>query len=264
MNEILLINVLFSFFLAGGWIAFATLFAEKFGSKIGGSISNLPSNILISFIFVSFVNDVNYVSEAAMAVPAGLIATTVFMLFFVALLRFGLAVASVVSIILWFGAAFLIERSGLEKSLMLSSIIYFAVVIICMLIIEKVFKVGCVEIEKRKYSIVQMIGRAVFAGSIVALVVVLSKSVPPNFTGVLAAFPAMIFSTLFILAKNQGPKFAKATGKVLVLTTSNIWVYSLAVHYFYPGFGVLWGTIFSYFVAAIWVVLLFPIIKKMA
>ena len=52
-DHFFVIKVLISFVVAGIWIAGATLLAERFGSKIGGLITNLPSNILISLIRTS-------------------------------------------------------------------------------------------------------------------------------------------------------------------------------------------------------------------
>ena len=48
-----LLNIILAFFIAGSFIALLTLLAERFGSTIGGLIANLPSNILITMIFIS-------------------------------------------------------------------------------------------------------------------------------------------------------------------------------------------------------------------
>jgi len=74
----------------------------------------------------------------------------------------------------------------------------------------------------------------------------------------------MLFTTMFILARSQGPLFARSVGKVLVLTTSNLLVYALAVYLTYPRFGVAWGTVISYLASVIWVFSLFPLVKRLA
>src|SRR5210317_1941266 len=112
MDKLFLLQVLLSFFFAGSWIAFSSLVAEKLGTKTGGLIANLPANLLISLLFVTFVRDVSYVTEAVLAVPAGLINTTIFLLLFVMCLRCGLLVASLASLATWFAIALLLNHIG--------------------------------------------------------------------------------------------------------------------------------------------------------
>lgn len=71
-------KIIISFFVAGIWISAATLLAEKFGSKIGGLIANLPSNILISLLFIAIVNNTDYVINTVPSVPIGMAIDTIF------------------------------------------------------------------------------------------------------------------------------------------------------------------------------------------
>ena len=263
MDKLFIINVLLSFSIAGSWIAFSSLLAERLGSKLGGLVANLPSNILVSLLFVTFVRDVDYVADAVMAVPAGLINVTVFLLVFIMILRFGLFAASFLSLLTWFINSLLLNAIG-QVNLLLGTLLYFLVVTLAIAILEKVVQVKSVKVARKKYSKWQIAGRAIFSGSIVAAVVVISKFSPAYFTGIFATFPAMLFSTLFILARKQGPEFARSIGKVLVLSTTNILIYALAVYFTYPQFGVLYGTLLSYLAALIWVLLLFPLVKRLA
>jgi len=67
---------------------------------------------------------------------------------------------------------------------------------------------------------------------------------------------------MIILTKSQGSEFSQATGKVMMLSSINILVYGLAVHYLYPLLGLFLGTILSYLAAAVWVVLIHPLVKR--
>ena len=69
MDTVFLLNVFLSFVLAGTWISFATILAEKFGSKIGGLIANLPSNILISYLFIALTSSPEFVAEISVSLP---------------------------------------------------------------------------------------------------------------------------------------------------------------------------------------------------
>ena len=134
MDKYFVLNVLLSFVIAGSWIAFSSLIAERLGSKVGGLIANLPSNILISLVFVTFVKDIDYVADAVMAVPTGLISVTVFMLVFIMLLKYGLYVASFFSLLIWFANALLINYIG-EVNLLFGIITYVVFVILAIFIL---------------------------------------------------------------------------------------------------------------------------------
>jgi len=257
-----IIKVVSSFFIAGTWIALSTNLAEKFGSKIGGLISNLPSNILISLIFIALVNDVTYVTDAIISIPVGISICTVFLVIFIYLLKYKLLIASVVSVVLWFLLA-IISSYFKSGSLAVNLIIYFFVSITAIFYIEKVLKIPTTPNSKKHYSTFQIIFRVFFSGSIVASIVVISKFCNPYFTGIFSTFPAMLLSTMIILSLNQGSKFAQSTGKILTLSLSNIVVYVLAVYFTYPIFGIAFGTLISYLFSTLWIVFLYPLVKRL-
>ena len=73
MDSLFLAKVIISFFVAGIWISAATFLAERMGSKIGGLIANLPSNILVGLLFLYFVYDIDYVISVVPSVPIGML-----------------------------------------------------------------------------------------------------------------------------------------------------------------------------------------------
>jgi len=262
MDSIFLLKVISSFVIAGSWIALSTTIAERLGSKVGGLISNLPSNILVSLIFVALVNDVSYVARTAISVPLGISICTLFLVVFIYFLRFNLFIAVSTSLIFWFLSAFLSSTLRLDNfyiNISISLIIIFFSAIF----LEKVLKTPSVKNTKRRLSFSQFVGRILFSGSIVAAVVIISKLSNPYFVGIFATFPAMLLSTMIILTINQGKKFAQGTGKILALSLSNTVVYIFAVYFTYPEFGILWGTIISYSLSALWITFLHPLVRKL-
>jgi hypothetical protein len=65
-----------------------------------------------------------------------------------------------------------------------------------------------------------------------------------------------------ILTRTQGRYFARETGKVLILSSSNIIVYGVAVALLFPTIGPWWGTLCAFAAAAAYVALLLPLTKK--
>ncbi|NQV02264.1 MAG: DUF3147 family protein [Bacteroidia bacterium] len=254
-------QVFLSFALAGSWIAVLTLLAERFGSKVGGLITNLPSNILITLIFISLSQGIGFVEEMTPAIPIGLLIDSIFLVVFILLLRYNLLVGILGSIGSWLVLALIANRIQME-SLWINVAIYFAITILAFLFVEYGWKIPAKGRSGKKYTLGQMAIRAAFAGGIVGGVVLISHFVPAYLTGIISAFPAVLFSSMVILAVNQGKAFAQATGKVMILSTSNIVIYTLGVYFTYPVLGIVGGTVVSFVIAFLWVVMLRPVMKR--
>ncbi len=258
MDRLFLARIVLSFFLAGAWIALVTLLAERLGSRLGGLFSNLPSNILISLIFIAVSNDVHFVKGMMPAVPLGMLIDTVFLLVMMLFLKYGLTLSLVMSVSSW--AVLTLVAAKLPPSGMwLSVLIYFAGTIALYIIADKVMRVIPVPGSGKRYRPWQIVMRAAFAGTIVGSVVMISGYLPSYLTGIISTFPAVLLSTMVILHLNQGPAFARATGKILILSSSNIIVYAVCVYYMFPAYGIIPGTVVSFLVSFAWVLLLGPV-----
>ena len=141
-------------------------------------------------------------------------------------------------------------------SLITTTIIYVIFASLLYLVTSKFMVIPPVPGSDKNYTILQLSARVLFAGGIVATVVLISGFVPPYFVGIVSTFPAVLLSTMVILVKNQGAVFARATGKVLIISSSNIVVYGICVYYTFPAFGILWGTVSSFVISFLWILFL--------
>ena len=72
------LRVVASFVVAGVWIGAATMISERYGSKVGGLVGNLPSTVVVSFIFITLTQDLSFALVASVAYPCvGLAAGTI-------------------------------------------------------------------------------------------------------------------------------------------------------------------------------------------
>jgi hypothetical protein len=94
--------------------------------------------------------------------------------------------------------------------------------------------------------------------------VLLSRFVGPWWTGICSTFPAVMLSSMCILTVVQGPDFARATGKVMLIASTNILVYAAGVALTYPSLGIVTGTVVSFLAAAAWVALLHPVVQRLS
>jgi hypothetical protein len=182
---------------------------------------------------------------------------TVFLLVMVIFMKVGLAISLVLSLGSWLLLAWFASLVP-SSHLWLNVVIYLAGSLVLFFIAEKRMRIIAVPGSGKRYTPVQMVIRAVFAGAIVAGVVLVSHFVPPYLTGIISTFPAVLFSTMVILYLSQGAAFARATGKVMLLSSSNIVVYGVSVYYTFPAFGIAVGTLVSLFFSLLWVLLLSP------
>ena len=261
MDNIFFLKIIISFLIAGIWIASTTLFTERFGSKIGGLVSNLPSTILISLVFVAIVKDTSYVVQSVPAVPIGMLIDTIFLFIFIILLPLGLIISTIISLLSWFLLA-LLATSFNPENLTINIIAYVIVTIVTFFILEKIIKIPSAEKIDKKYTKTQMLIRALFAGSIVSSVIYISVFFNPYIVGIFSTFPAVMLTTMIILTINQNRKFAQATGKILVLSSSNIVIYGLGVYFTYMKVGIIWGTIISFSISALWIGICHQIVRR--
>lgn len=263
MDTAFVYHVILSFVIAGGWIAVATLLAEKLGSSIGGLIANLPSNILIGLLFIALTQNIEFVKQAVPGIPVGMLIDTLFLAVFIVGLKYGVLIAVSASLLIWFLLAFLASEFW-SAGLILNCLVYLIVTVTVYFSIHHWMTLPPSKRLIKRYSGLQVLIRALFAGSVVASVVVIARFAPPYLVGIVATFPAVLLSTMVILAINQTPTFARATGKILLLSSSNIVVYGIAVYHLYPLLGITGGTVVSFLSAALWVWLIRPLIRRVS
>jgi len=223
----------------------------------------LPSNILVSFVFLAIVQDTSFIIDVIPAIPIGMTIDTLFVFMFVVFLRFGVVLSTILSLSAWFALA-LVAVSFSSGHLICNVAFYIVVTLSAFLILEKIVKVRSVPQTAKTYTKTQIVIRAILSGSVVASVIVISRFFSPYVVGIFATFPAVLISTLVILAVNQSREFAQATGKILVLSSSNIFVYALSVYFTYGGLGITLGTVISFACAFLWVWLFHPVVQRLA
>lgn len=262
MDSHLALRLLFSFAIAGTWISAASLASEALGSRLGGLVANLPSNILISLIFMALTQGPGYAAEAAASVPLGMAVDSLFLLAFMAVLPRGLGPALGAGLLAWLASAALCAFVLPPLSLALGIGVYAAVALGCFAIAELAMKVRAVEKRPSARSGSALVVRALFAGTVVAGAVAAAQAAPAYLTGIIAPFPAVLLSTMVILTRSQGQAFARATGKVLLLSSSNIVVYVLGVALLFPKLGPWWGTACAFALAVAYVAAMLPLVRR--
>lgn len=97
-----IVKLTLAFFCGGAYIAFASWIFERFGSKIGGVVTGLPSTLLISFIFLAWTQSPQAAISSLPIVPAAIAANAPFLAAFILLYRFWKKWAVIGSFTIWF------------------------------------------------------------------------------------------------------------------------------------------------------------------
>jgi hypothetical protein len=254
-------RIVLAFVVAGSWISLSTLAGERLGTRLGGLIANLPSNILVSLLFIALTKGTDYAAKAAGSVPVGMTVDTVFLLAFVAALGRGLLAGLAAGLGAWLAVAALVLALP-PLATAWAILLYVLVCAASFLAADRGLRVESVAKKAVPFKVSTVLVRALFAGTIVAGAVAAAQVAPAYMTGVLAVFPAVLLSTMTILTRAQGRSFARATGKVLIVSSSNIIVYGAAVALLYPAIGPWWGTLCAFAAAVGYVALLLPLTRR--
>ena len=251
MISVFNIQLIVSFFVGGSFVALLTFLAEKATSRLSGIILSFPSTVLLGFFFLAWTQSPE---EVASIVPGTLVPmgiTVLFPVFYVYIAQFGSAfiqkrlplilLSFFISVSIWLLFALFVAQYkmsnlfyGIIGYLILTTIAYFLL-----------SRSDIQHPQSHSYSVWQIIGRAVFVGFLVALVVYLGEVVNPFWGGVFAMFPAALSSSLMVIHWYYGPKTLLAVFKEIPLGSLSIFVYAITVMFVFPVTGFVWGTLIA-------------------
>jgi hypothetical protein len=224
MSQLLLVQIITSFIVGGGFVAFLSFIAERASEKIAGIIISLPSTIAISLFFIGWALSPEKVAEVAHLLPFSVGVVMVFASIYIYLSRiklpklWSIIFCSTVSVLLWFLislplAIYKFSNLGLSIAgyLFLTGIGYFFLTM------------RPQEHSKHvllKYSSTEKFIRAGFAGFFIALAVYLSKTSGPFWGSVFSGFPAVFLSTLMIFQKHMLRMLLRSHGEKKITDAS--------------------------------------------
>ena len=252
-------QIFFPFILSAIIVILIMYIAEKYGTKIGGILGTLPSTIVIALAFLALNHNLKFASESAAVIPAELGINILFLVIFAILIRKSFLIAFFYSMLVWIILTYLIILINLNN-IFYSIIIYIISLIFALIIIEKIKKIKSIKNEDFHYDKKKIVFRGIIAGIVISIAILLSN-IGAIISGIFSVFPAIIISTMFISYREYGPNFTAGIAKSMIIGISSVSVYAIFVHFFYPIYNILLGSIISYS-ASICVTLFLLIIKE--
>lgn len=267
-DKLFIIQLITSFVVGGGFIGLQSFIAEKAGRKLSGIILTFPSTIALGFFFLGWALSPETVAKV---VPSTLIPLGLTVLFTAIYAYLAENISRIIGdrsrqIIFTFGISltfwfiFSLPFAILEiDNLPVGITGYFLLTLLTHVLLHRKKHEKPTRLQ---YTPMQKVGRALFAGLIIFLVVLLGKLLSPFWGGVFAMFPAAFSSMLLILHWYYGPESLFPGFQKVPLGSLSLFSYAIAAMFVFPEFGFVIGTLISYAVSIVLVLLLVMLTKK--
>ncbi len=243
LMDSVLIQIVLPFILSACIVISVTLIAEKFGTKVGGILGTLPHLIIIAFVFIAMNKGEDFAARAAVVVPAEMGINILFLFVFAHYSHQPVFHALGLSLIIWLILSSLLVLSDFSN-IFLSILLYVLCWGYAYIMFENVKKIGSVGKVKVRYTWGKLAGRGTLAGMVIAFSVFMSN-IGSVFSGIFSVFPAMFLSTMVISRREHGPDFVRGLAKAMIFGTPSVMSYAVWVHFFYPIYGIIIGTLVS-------------------
>lgn len=243
METEFIIKLILSFLVGGGYIASIIWVSERFGSRIGGLLIGLPSTILISLLFIAWTQSDKAAVSALPIAPAAIGASALFLAIFIHQYRkWGIVLAYIRAILVWALITFPLIFFNIKN-------ILFSLGLSALFISVSIYylhRFTHQKLSKSKHTKKEFLFRSFIAGSVIAFAVFLGKVLGPLWGGVFASFPAAFSSSILLLERKHGIKFASSVARTMPYGSISNVVFVLVFYFIVPLLGISLGTMISY------------------
>jgi hypothetical protein len=243
-DNLFLLQLAATFIVGGAWITFATVVADRLGSKLGGIIAGLPSTILVPLLFIGIIQSPQAASDATTLMPVISGINTLFLAIYAASSSKSFTKGLLTAFGVFFVLAIAVVISG-AFTFELSVAAYLALAVVSYFLIQSVKDLPSpISGTGRRHSKGEIGARFFASGLVISAAVLVSKLAGPVLGGVISDLPIGNSSTVVISYKSRGLEFSRSIVKPLMFSgIASVFAYIVVVRYAYPALGLLWGTL---------------------
>lgn len=232
---------------------------ERINPRIAGLLSGYPVGVALALFFFGLENGAEFASRSALFNIVGIVTFLSFIAIYSLaaknFTRFPLLTATTFATVGFLGISYVLQQ--IHFSVISSLAVALGSVGVLMIVFGKMRKVQTgVSVRVTFKSILV---KALVAGSIITGVTTIAGVVGPEWAGLLASFPATTLPLMLMVHRKYSVMHLNALLKYIPVGSISIVCYVLAVYHFYPKIGIYWGTLISYAIATIPIVVLFYI-----
>lgn len=232
-----------------------SIIAERVSPRAAGILSGYPLGTAISLFFIGLEQGPAYAGESAVYTAAGIAAQLVFYFgyYFVSLRarRWAILAASLAALAGFLGASALLR--ALPPSPWASILIAAAAILGFGALFRGIPNTRIAE--KTRLGPRVLLLRAALAALIILGIIGAANLVPPGWAGLFSAFPAASFPLVLIIHSTYSREQAHTIIKNIPTGLWSLVLYSLAVSFAYPLWGIYWGTLAGYAAATLYLYL---------
>ncbi|KKQ72272.1 MAG: hypothetical protein US92_C0001G0193 [Candidatus Peregrinibacteria bacterium GW2011_GWA2_38_36] len=238
------IQVLVSFLVGGIVIAMQTLIGERLNAYWRGVVLALPITCALGVFFTGLATTTADAVRVATVVPAALFSDFFFVGVFAALSSFGLVTALFGGFLAFFVSAFFIILY--PPSTFLISVLYgLPGIIIPYLVVRKLPQVDKFKVYPMNAKHILL--RGLLGGSVIAIILILSKTLGNVWGGVASAFPIIFTSMFIIYYLLQGKSVIPSVAKSVFFPGALVYILHMYIAVLtFEKYGIWLGTLFAY------------------
>jgi len=237
--------------VTAAFVVVATLIAERSGPLVGGLITTLPISAGPVYVFLALDHPTQFLADSALASLAINPVIAVYAIVYAPLAQSrGRVVSIFLGLALWLVLAIIVHE--FDWSLQAALVFNIVTLPICMFIARPQREAAIPHLPTR-WSDVAV--RAISVALLVAAVVALSVHIGPGATGILAVFPIVMTSIMFILHGRVGGKAAAAVMASSVVGLIGLALAFVTLNLTAVPMGAAWGLSLALCVSIGWSVL---------
>lgn len=247
----MIIQVTLAFLIGGFAIALLSLIAEKAPLALRGIVISFPSTLAISFIFLSHEFGPEILLKVLPNVFYSLFGSFLFAITFVVVAqhfadktptqKWPIAVTLIAASLVWLIVALL--TSNLPRRFDIALTTYAMVTILIQPLLWNYALHHPSSSISHKTTLSEFFARTIFAGTVVATALIVSKTLSPFWGAVVGGtFPAAFGSQLMIFQNKYPASQLPTTIKTIPLGVTSTAFYAILVAMLYPNIGMIWGT----------------------
>jgi hypothetical protein len=201
--------------VTAAFVAAATLIAERSGPLVGGLVATLPISAGPVYVFLALDHPASFLADSAVASLAinPVIAAFALACAFLAQ-RHGRVLSILAALALWLVLAMIVH--ALAWTAVTACLLNIVALPVCLFLARPLREATIPRLPTRRIDI---LARGVSVALLVAAVVLISSHVGPEATGILALFPIVMSSIMFILHGRVG---GKAAGAVMASSVTGL------------------------------------------
>ncbi|MFY0712218.1 hypothetical protein J1D01_00955 [Seonamhaeicola sp. NFXS20] len=238
--------------IAIGFVVGLSLLAENVSPKVAGVLSAFPTGSAITLFFFGLEISSEFASKSAVYNMVGLTAQLSFVyIYYLAssyFNKYNILLSSLSSILGYFIIVWLLHFIELNRYIAILIPVSFSFIYLYLF-----KKIENVKIENKvKLNYKTLFIRAIFAASIILLITSIPKLVGSTWAGLFSAFPTTLFPLILIIHFTYSKKQVHTVIKNVPIGMFSLIIYSLSVSLVYPLYGIYLGTLISFAMAAIY------------